>query len=102
MELLLTGDAIDAATAERWGLVNRVAAPEELDAAVEALARKVAALSPAVVARGKRLFYEQVERGLAEAYDDASRGMVGNLLMEDAAEGMDAFLGRRVPEWKGR
>lgn len=101
-ELLVTGDPIDAATAERWGLVNRVVPPEDLDAEVERLARKIAGHSPAVVRLGKRLFYEQVDAPLGAAYALASDGMVGNMGMEDAAEGIDAFLARRPPEWRGR
>ena len=102
LELLLTGDRIDAATAERWGLVNRVVPLAELDAEVERLARRVASHSPAVVSHGKRLFYEQVELTLEDAYATASAGMAANLELEDAAEGMDAFLGRRLPVWRGR
>ena len=102
LELLFTGDPVDAATAERWGLVNRVVPLAELDAEVETLARRVAAYSPAVVAHGKRLFYRQVEEPLDEAYATASKGMVSNLDLEDAAEGIDAFLARRPAAWRGR
>jgi enoyl-CoA hydratase/carnithine racemase len=101
-ELLVTGDSVDAATAERWGLVNRVVPSAELDAEVDRLARKVASHSPAVVALGKRLFYRQVDEPLAEAYATASEGMVCNMGLEDAAEGIDAFLARRPPAWRGR
>ena len=72
--MLFTGEQIDAATAVRWGLVNRVVPLAELDAAVATLARKIAAQSPAVVKLGKALFYEQVEQGLAEAYARRPRG----------------------------
>jgi enoyl-CoA hydratase/carnithine racemase len=102
MELLLTGDAIDAQTAERWGLVNRVVPARELDNAIGALARTIAGHSRAVNALGKRLFYEQSERGLAEAYEVAGAGMVCNMTYEDAGEGIDAFLGKRAPAWRGR
>ncbi len=102
LELLFTGDPIDAATAERWGLVNRVVPLAELDAEVDRLARRIAAHSPAVVAHGKRLFYRQVEEPLEAAYATASDGMVRNMAMEDAAEGIDAFLARRPPAWRGR
>lgn len=101
-ELLVTGDAIDAATAERWGLVNRVVPAAGLDAEVERLARKAASHSAAVVALGKRLFYRQVEEPVARAYATASEGMVCNMGLEDAAEGIDAFLARRPPAWRGR
>ena len=91
-----------AATAELWGLVNRVVPLAELDAEVEKLARRIAAHSPAVVAHGKRLFYRQVEEPLAAAYATASEGMVSNLDLEDASEGIDAFLARRPAAWRGR
>jgi enoyl-CoA hydratase/carnithine racemase len=102
MELLLTGDLVDAATAERWGLVNRVVPVAELDAAVTALAGTIAGHSRAVNALGKRLFYEQIERGLAGAYDLAGEGMACNMTYADAAEGIDAFLAKRAPAWRGR
>lgn len=101
-ELLVTGDSIDATTAERWGLVNRVVPAAELDAEVERLARRIASHSAAVVSLGKRLFYRQVDEPLAEAYATASEGMVCNMGLEDAAEGIDAFLARRPPAWRGR
>jgi enoyl-CoA hydratase/carnithine racemase len=102
MELLLTGDLIDAGPAERWGLVNRVVPPGELESATDALARTIASHSRAVNALGKRLFYEQLERGLADAYDLAGDGMACNMTFDDAAEGIEAFLGKRTPAWRGR
>jgi enoyl-CoA hydratase/carnithine racemase len=102
LEMLFTGDQIDAATAERWGLVNRVVPLTELDAAVAALARKVASHSPAVVKLGKQFFYEQVEKNIADAYGLASEGMACNMMLEDAAEGIDAFLAKRPADWKNR
>lgn len=102
MEMLLTGDLIDARTAERWGLVNRVVPLERLDEEVSALARKIAAHSPAVVRLGKQRFYEQVEKNLPQAYRLASEGMACNMMLEDAAEGIDAFLAKRPADWKNR
>jgi enoyl-CoA hydratase/carnithine racemase len=102
MEMLVTGDLIDARTAERWGLVNRVVPLAELDEAVAALARKITAHSPAVVRLGKQRFYAQVEKSLPEAYDLASEGMACNMMLEDAAEGIDAFLAKRPADWKNR
>ncbi len=102
LELLLTGDMIDAHAAERRGLVNRVVPAGELDAAVAQLARRIAGHSPAVIRLGKRLFYEQVERPMAAAYALAGEGMACNMMLEDAAEGIDAFLAKRTPEWRGR
>ena len=101
MELLLTGELIDAATARDWGLVNRVVALDELDAAVARLAETVTAKSADVIALGKRAFYRQLDQGLADAYVSAGAAMVSNLLEPDAAEGMDAFLGKRPPRWQG-
>jgi enoyl-CoA hydratase/carnithine racemase len=102
MELLLTGDLVDARTAERWGLVNRVVPAAELDAAVAELAGRIAGHSRAVNALGKRLFYEQVERGIEDAYELAGDGMACNMTYEDAAEGIEAFLTKRAPVWRGR
>jgi enoyl-CoA hydratase/carnithine racemase len=102
MEMLLTGDVIDARTAERWGLVNRVVPLDRLDEEVAALARKITAHSPAVVQLGKQRFYAQVEKTLPEAYDIATDGMACNMMLEDAAEGIDAFLAKRAPGWKNR
>lgn len=100
LEMLFTGDLIDAKTALSWGLVNRVAAPADLDAELEKLAGKIVAHSGAVVGLGKRFFYDQVEKGLEEAYSLAAEGMACNMMLEDAAEGIDAFVGKRKPEWK--
>ena len=100
MELLLTGELIDAATALDWGLVNRVVPGAQIDAAVGALAQAIAKKSAAAVALGKRAFYEQVEQGLAGAYAIAGRTMTCNMLDPDAAEGIDAFLGKRPPQWR--
>jgi enoyl-CoA hydratase/carnithine racemase len=99
MEMLLTGDAIDAGTALDWGLVNRVVPAAELDAAVGAFTAAIAAKSAAVVALGKRAFYQQVDRGLPGAYELTGEVMACNLLLPDAAEGIDAFLGKRAPVW---
>jgi len=100
MELLLTGELIDAQTASAWGLVNRVVPAGELDAAVDALAQTIARKSGAAVAMGKRAFYAQVEQGMASAYEIAGRTMACNMLDPDAAEGIDAFLGKRPPVWR--
>jgi enoyl-CoA hydratase/carnithine racemase len=100
LELLLTGELIDARTALDWGLVNRVVPTAEIDGAVRALASVIAAKSPAVVALGKRAFYAQVELGLASAYALAGETMACNMLEADAAEGIDAFLAKRAPNWR--
>jgi enoyl-CoA hydratase/carnithine racemase len=103
MEMLLTGDFIDAETALRYGLVNRVVPAGDLDEAVAELAGKVAGKSPAAVAFGKRLFYRQIEAGIEEAYALAADTMAGNMMTEDARDGIDAFMEKRpAPEWKDR
>jgi enoyl-CoA hydratase/carnithine racemase len=101
-EMLFTGDFIDAETALARGLVNRVAAPEALDAAVDALAGSIAAKSPVAVRTGKAMFARQLELGLADAYAFAGEAMACNMMAEDAAEGIDAFIAKRRPVWRGR
>lgn len=102
MEMLLTGDFIDAATARDHGLVNRVVPPAELDAAVSGLAESIAAKTPVALAAGKQMFYRQLEMGFADAYALAAETMACNMMADDAAEGIDAFISKRAPEWKGK
>jgi enoyl-CoA hydratase/carnithine racemase len=99
MELLLTGDLIDAARAREMGLVNQVVPPDELDGAVAALAARIAGKSARAVAIGKEGFYRQAEMGLDDAYAYASKAMACNMMARDAAEGIDAFLAKRAPVW---
>jgi enoyl-CoA hydratase/carnithine racemase len=101
MEMLLTGELIDAQRAFALGLVNRVVAEAVLDAEVAALAGKIVAKSPLTLAIGKEAFYRQAEMDLDEAYVFASEVMTQNMLARDAAEGIDAFLGKRQPVWTG-
>ena len=101
MEMLLTGDMIDAATAKQIGLINRAVPAEELDGAVTALAAKLASKSPYTLKIGKEAFYHQVEQPVADAYDYAARVMTENMLARDAAEGIDAFIEKREPKWCG-
>ncbi|MBD5635889.1 MAG: enoyl-CoA hydratase/isomerase family protein, partial [Candidatus Eremiobacteraeota bacterium] len=100
MEMLLTGDFIDAATAERYGLVNRVVAPERLAAETRALALKIAASSSFTVGLGKAAFYTQIDLDQPKAYAYAKEVMSMNALDADAREGISAFLERRTPTWK--
>lgn len=102
MEMLLTGEAIDAHTALTRGLVNRVVAPSALDAEITDLTRAILQKTPVAVAAGKRAFYQQIERGLEEAYALATEAMLCNLQAEDAAEGIDAFMQKRAPQWENR
>ena len=102
MEMLLTGEAIDAEEARAVGLVNRVVAPDALDVETETLMRKLAEKSPLTVSMGKEAFYRQIDLGLEEAYAYASATMTRNMMAADAVEGIDAFLEKRKPAWTGR
>ena len=101
MEMLLTGEMIDAATAREFGLVNRVVPREYLTQVVTKYAQTIASKSPSTLKIGKEAFYRQAEMGLGEAYDYASRVMVENMLARDAEEGIGAFIDKRKPEWTG-
>jgi enoyl-CoA hydratase/carnithine racemase len=101
-EMLMTGDFIDAETARSYGLVNKVVPAAELDGAVADLARRICSKSAAAVRTGKRMFYRQRNLELGAAYDFASETMACNMMAEDAAEGIDAFIEKRPPIWKGR
>ena len=102
MEMLLTGEAVDADRAQAIGLVNRVVAPDALDAEVDGLARLIASKSPAAIASGKKVFYEQLEMPLPQAYAFAGQVIARDFLDGDGQEGVDAFLGKRAPQWRGR
>jgi enoyl-CoA hydratase/carnithine racemase len=100
MEMLLTGEFVDAATAADWGLVNRVVAPGELAAATRALADQIASAASFVVGLGKAAFYAQIDLDQPKAYAYAKEVMSMNALAEDAQEGMDAFVTKREPSWR--
>ncbi|HMK67197.1 MAG TPA: enoyl-CoA hydratase [Stellaceae bacterium] len=102
MEMLLTGDFVDAARARELGLVNRVVPAGRLDSEVSELAQQIIKKSAFIVSIGKEAFYRQAELGLAEAYAYASEVMTRNMLARDAEEGIDAFLEKRDPSWEGR
>jgi len=103
MEMLLTGDFIDADTALALGLVNHVVAPDELEDATNALASKIAERSPQAISMGKELFYRQLEGGLEAAYAAAVDTIVCNLMDGEAREGIDAFISKQpMPKWRDR
>jgi enoyl-CoA hydratase/carnithine racemase len=101
MEMLLSGELVDASTALEWGLVNRVVPAESIDDAVAELVGRIARSSPLVVGLGKEAFYEQVELDERRAYDLTKSVMTMNALAGDAQEGMGAFLEKREPTWRG-
>ena len=102
MEMLLTGEPIDASIALEWGLVNRVIPADQLEAAVLELVEAIARSSSYTVATGKQAFYSQVDRPEEDAYDRSKVVMTENALAHDAQEGMTAFLEKRAPVWRGR
>ena len=99
MEMLLTGDLVDAETAVRFGLVNKAVPAAELDAEVARLAKVILGKSPLTLRIGKEAFYRQLEMPLTDAYAYASEVMTRNMLAHDAEEGIDAFLQKRDPKW---
>lgn len=102
LEMLLTGDFIDAMEAKTRGLINRVVPADALDAEIERLAGSILAKSAVAIRIGKGMFYKQLEMGLSDAYDYAAEVMACNMMSEDAGEGIDAFMQKRKPEYKGR
>lgn len=102
MQMLLTGETIDADSAAEWGLVNEVVAPAHLDARVAALAARVADASGATLRIGKQAFYTQIDLGEDAAYAQMRETMATNAVTCDAQEGMSAFLAKRDPVWQHR
>ncbi|MEO3998826.1 enoyl-CoA hydratase [Mesorhizobium sp. CAU 1732] len=101
MEMLLTGETIEATTAREFGLVNRVVPPEYLNQIVTKYAQTIASKSPLTLKIGKEAFYEQAEMSLSSAYAHTASVMVENMLARDAEEGIGAFIEKRKPEWTG-
>ena len=101
MQMLLTGEAVDAGTALEWGLINRVAPAEQLETAVAELVDAIARSSAYTVATGKRAFYSQIDRSEEDAYEHCELVMTENAFAHDAQEGMTAFLEKRQPVWRG-
>jgi enoyl-CoA hydratase/carnithine racemase len=102
MEMLLTGDAIDARKALEWGLVNRVVPPEALEPEALSLAKRIAEKPPATVAAGKRAFYAQMDLGAQKAYELASGVISASFAHQEGREGMEAFIEKREPPGKKR
>ena len=99
MEMLLTGEMFSAQEAALWGLINRAVPVDQLDLVVNQYADRIAARSRQVIARGKKAFYSQIEMSLKPAYDLAGDTMACQVGLPDAAEGIDAFLQKRAPQW---
>ncbi|MDR1995332.1 enoyl-CoA hydratase [Azonexus sp.] len=102
LEMLLTGEFIDAMEAKAKGLVNQVVPADALDAEIERLAGAILAKSAVAVRLGKGMFYRQLEMGLSDAYAYATEVMACNMMSEDAGEGIDAFMQKRPPAYRGR
>ncbi|CAM5797030.1 enoyl-CoA hydratase [Rhizobacter fulvus] len=99
-EMLVTGEFISAAQALDKGLVNRVAAPDRLDAEIESLVASIVAKPRVAIAMGKQLFYRQLETGIEAAYEDAAQTMACNMMDASALEGVQAFIDKRAPDWR--
>lgn len=101
MQMLLTGQTIDASTAVEWGLINESVPAERLRARVDELATSIADASPLTLEIGKQAFYRQIDLPQDEAYAEMAETMATNAVTCDAQEGMTAFLEKRAPEWRG-
>ncbi|KAG1651149.1 Enoyl-CoA hydratase domain-containing protein 3, mitochondrial [Nymphon striatum] len=101
MEMLLTGETIDAGTAKEFGLINRIVPEDYLDQVVTKYAEVIASKSPLVVKIGKEAFYKQAEMSMQDAYDYTARVMTENMLAGDACEGIGAFMEKREAKWSG-
>ena len=99
MEMLLTGDFIDAHTAMQHGLVNRVVPSDQLDATVASLAASILQKPAAAISMGKQLFYKQLDMGIEAAYQIAGQTMACNMMEASAQEGVQAFIEKRLPDW---
>jgi enoyl-CoA hydratase/carnithine racemase len=102
MQMLLTGDPVDAATAVEWGLINEAVPADDLDDAVAEMANKILAYSRSTISLGKCTFYAQEGLPVDDAYAVAGPVMATNAANEHAQEGMGAFLDKREPQWPGQ
>ena len=101
MQMLLTGETIDAATAVEWGLINESVPADDLRARVDELATSIADASPLTLEIGKQAFYRQIDLPQEKAYEEMAETMATNAMTCDAQEGMTAFLEKRAPKWRG-
>lgn len=101
MEMLLSGDFIDADTALDYGLLNRVCDAGDLDATIDSLAKGICEKPARAIRLGKELVYRQLNQPLADAYQDATEAIACNMMMDEAREGIDAFIEKRKPRWDG-
>ncbi len=99
LEMLMTGDFINAAAALEYGLVNKVVEPQMLNRATDELAGKIIRHPQRVVSLGKKMFYQQLNQDLATAYQGATETISGNMMLEETIEGIDAFIEKRPPSW---
>lgn len=102
LELMLTGDRVPVSVGERWGFINRVVPPDELDAAVDGMVTKIISKSPLIAGLGKRSFYRSADMATEPALAYLAGMLTVCLESEDTVEGVSAFLAKRTPEWKGR
>ncbi|MBT8199455.1 MAG: enoyl-CoA hydratase [Acidimicrobiia bacterium] len=102
MEMLLTGDPVPAETAADWGLINRAVPASDLNDEVATLANKILEFSADTVGRGKKAFYQQLDRDVTDAYRTVEPVMAANAASADAQEGMTAFVSKRQPVWPGK
>jgi enoyl-CoA hydratase/carnithine racemase len=102
LEMMLTGRRIDATEAAQWGIVNRAVPRAELDSVIDEYVQTLASKSPLILRLGKSSFYGAQDMSFPEALDFLNSMLTLNLLSEDVAEGVSAFLQKRAPEWKGR
>ena len=101
MEMLMTGEFISAQRAQELGLINYAVSEDQLDQTVEKLAKSILAKSPVAVRAGKAMFYRQRSLAIEQAYDYAGQVMADNMMSNDACEGIDAFIEKRPPQWRG-
>jgi len=98
--MLFTGEFIDARQAQEWGLINQCVPAGEMDAAIDRLCQSISAKPASTVRTGKRMFYQQIEKNISEAYRYAGETMACNMMDKDTEEGISAFLEKRDPDWK--